>query len=265
MDDNGDMLEYRHLMKRPEYKEQWSTSYANEIGRLAQGIKGRVTGTNTMFFIHKGEVPKDRIRDTTYGRITCMFRPEKEEQNRTRLTMGGDRINYPDDCGTPTADLLTVKLLLNSVISTVGAKFFTLDIKDFYLNTPMKRFEYMRLKMTDIPDEVIEEYALNDKATPDGFVYVEVRRGMYGLPQAGLLAQELLEERLADEGYYQSEYTPGLWSHKTCPIQFSLVVDDFGVKYTREEDKEHLIKALKKHYKISQEDEGERYCGLTLA
>ena len=103
--------------------------------------------------------------------------------------MGGD----PIDCGTPTADLFMVKLLLNSVVSTNEAKFFTLDIKNFYLNTPMERFEYMRLKMEDIPDNVIEKYELKSKEEY-GKVYEEIRKGMYGLPQEGILAQKLLEK-----------------------------------------------------------------------
>ena len=65
------------------------------------------------------------------------------ETHRTRLMIGGDRINYLEDCGTPMADLLTVKLLLNSVISTPEARYMTMDIKDFYLNTPLKRYEYL--------------------------------------------------------------------------------------------------------------------------
>ena len=81
----------------------------------------------------------------------CNYQEGKEEPNRAILVVGGDKIKSPIDCGTPTADLFTVKLLLNSVVSTNGAKFFTLDIKNFYLNTPMERFEYMRLKMEDIP------------------------------------------------------------------------------------------------------------------
>ena len=109
---------------------------------------------------------------------------------------GGDRVHYPGDAGTPTADLLTVKLLINSIISTPGAKFMTMDIKDFYLNTPMARYEYMRLKILDIPDDVIEHYNLREIATPDGFIYCEIQKGMYGLPQAGIIAQELLADCL---------------------------------------------------------------------
>jgi hypothetical protein len=65
--------------------------------------------------------------------------------------MGGNLINYPGDCRTPTADLLTVKLLLNSVISTLNAKFMTLDLEDFYLLTPTKRYEYFQTKLELFP------------------------------------------------------------------------------------------------------------------
>ena len=147
---------------------------------MAQGMKGRVDGTDTMFFVHKSQIPKDRWKDLTYGRIVCDYRENKAEKHRTRLTVGGDRINYPEDCGTATADLLTVKLLLNSVISTRNAKFMTLDIKNFYLNTPMERYEYLRLKLDQLPADVIEQYQLKDKVTSDGYVYIEVRKGMYG-------------------------------------------------------------------------------------
>ena len=156
-------------------------------------MKGRVKGTNTLFCIDKKDIPAARWQDVTYGRIVVSFRPEKKDPNRVRLTVGRDRINYPNDCGTPTADMQTVKLLLNSVISTKDARFMTIDIKDFYLNTPMKRYEYMRLKMSEIPQDFIEEYNLHDKVTTDGYIYLEIRCGMYGLPHAGKIAQDLLE------------------------------------------------------------------------
>eukprot|EP00956_Cyclotella_meneghiniana_P039501 scaffold172743_cov70-Cyclotella_meneghiniana.AAC.1 len=82
--------------------------------------------------------------------------------------------------------------------------------------------------MADLPEEIIKEYRLRKIVNTKGFVFVEVTKGMYGLPQAGLLANELLEKRLNKEGYFQSKLVAGLWSHKTRPIQFTLVVDDFG-------------------------------------
>ena len=128
----------------------------------------------------------------------------------------------------------------------------------------MTRFEYMRLKLSDIPEDVIDHYQLRKIATPDGFVYCEIQKGMYGLPQAGIITQELLAERLAKHGYHQSKTTPGLWTHDTRPIWFSLVVDDFGVKYVGEEHAQHLLNVVQKYYKCSCDWVGERYCGLTL-
>ncbi len=111
-----------------------------------------------------------------------------------------------------------------------------LDVKDFYLNTPMKRYEYMRIKITDIPEEVIKHYKLREIVTEDRYIYCEIRKGMYGLPQAGIIVQELFQERLAKVGYHQSKIVPGLWTQKTRNTCFTIVVDDFAIKYTKKED-----------------------------
>ena len=89
--------------------------------------------------------------------------------------MGGNLINYPGDCGTPTADLLTVKLMFNSIILTPNTKSMTIDIKDFYLMTPMDRFEYFRMKLEVFPQDIIKEYGLENKLDTDGNVFYEVR------------------------------------------------------------------------------------------
>ena len=111
-----------------------------------------------------------------------------------RLTVGGDRINYPEDCRTPTADMTLFKIHVNSILSTQRAKCLTMDIKDFYLRTPMKRPEYMKLKITEIPEEIIQEYNLMELVTDIGYVYCKITKGMYGLPQAGIIAQELFKK-----------------------------------------------------------------------
>jgi hypothetical protein len=74
------------------------------------------------------------------------------------------------------------------------------------------------------PEEIIQKYNLNDLAV-DGWVYIEIRKGMYGLKQAGLLANHLLQTRLAPFGYYPARHTPGMWLHKVRPISVTLVVD----------------------------------------
>ena len=106
--------------------------------------------------------------------------------------------------------MLVAKLLFNSVISTHGARFMTMDIANFYLMTPLKRPEYVKIKLRDIPEEIIFEYKLRDIATADGNVYIEATKGMYRLPHAGLLANEQLEKRLNKHGYRQSKLVPGL-------------------------------------------------------
>jgi hypothetical protein len=78
----------------------------------------------------------------------------------------------------------------------------------------------------------------------NGDVYVEVQKGMYGQPQAGILANQLLAHRLFIYGCHQTKFTPGLWRHVPRPIQFTLVVDEFGVQYVGKEYAQHLIDAL---------------------
>ena len=86
----------------------------------------------------------------------------------------------------------------------------TIDIKDFYLNTPMERFKYMKLKLSDLPKYFVTLYNLVSKVDKNGFIYLEIRRSMYGLPQAGILDQHLLEKQLNNKGYSQDSLVPGL-------------------------------------------------------
>jgi hypothetical protein len=257
-------LEYRALLKHPKFKKAWSISAANEFGRLAQGVGGRVKGTDTIRFIRKSEVPSDRFKDVTYIKMVCQVRTEKKEPNRSRATVGGNLINCEDDVGTPTADLLLIKIFFNSVISTPGAKFANADLANFYLMTPLKRPEYARIRLEDLPEEIITEYKLDEIATPDGWVYILITKGMYGLPQSGAIANELLEKRLNAEGYFQSKIVPGFWKHRSRDLQFVLVVDDFGIKYLRDEDLDHLITVLKKHYDVALDKEGKEYVKIEL-
>jgi hypothetical protein len=201
-DETGDLLEYQHLLRHPKYRDTWSKSFGMEIHRLA-------TTTEMIALMSKDMIPHNRCKDITYGQIICNYRSEKKDPYRTHITMGGNLINYLDDCGTPTADLLTVKLMFNSVISTPNTKFMTINIKDFYLMTPMEQYEYFHIKIELFPPDIIEEYGLRNKVDADGNVFCEVRQGMYGLLQAGIIAQDLLTKQLNKAGYRQSKITPG--------------------------------------------------------
>jgi hypothetical protein len=92
--------------------------------------------------------------------------------------MGGNLINYSDDCGTPTADILTTKLMANSIISTPNSKFMTINIKDLYLMMPMDRYKYFRMKLELFPQDIIDEYGLcNTKWTPMAMSSVKCNTG----------------------------------------------------------------------------------------
>ena len=86
---------------------------------------------------------------------------------------------------------------------------------------------------------------------------------MYGIPKAGLLAQQMLEKHLYSKGYQQSELTPG-WTHKWRPISLSLCVDNSGVKYNGKQNADHLIAVLKEYHTISQDWKGKCHLGLDI-
>jgi hypothetical protein len=251
--ETGKPLKYQELITKLRYKIKWMRSTANEIYRLYN--------TNTIRFIRRSNFPKGQ--KVTYGSFVVDIKDHKEEKERTRLTVGGDQIEYPGDKSTRTAGLTMAKILINSVISTMGTKFLVTDIKNFYLNTPLGRLKYMVINLSSLPQGTIDKYYLIE-LSQDRKVYIEIQKGMYGLPQVGILANELLQRNLAKDGYRATPHTHGLWTHDTRPISFSLVEDDFGVKYVGREHAEHLMACIKKNYNISSDWNGRAYCGLTL-
>ena len=104
--DTGKLQEYRHVMKGPN-KPKWKRYFGNEIGRLFQGIQ-YIEGTNTCFFIHNNEVPKGS--KVTYSSIVCNIRPQKTENHRVRLIVGGDKLSYEDPVSTSTAQQLSISI-----------------------------------------------------------------------------------------------------------------------------------------------------------
>ena len=97
-------------------------------------------------------VAKSANKFFTYANPVVDYRPQKEDPHRIRITAGGNLINYPGELSTRTADLTTSKLMWNSVLSTEGAKYMCLDIKNFYLSAPLDRFEYMKFRWRYSPN-----------------------------------------------------------------------------------------------------------------
>jgi hypothetical protein len=129
-------------------------STANEINRLYN--------TNTIQFIRRLDIPKGQ--KATYGSFVMDIKDQKDEKECTRLAFGGDQIECPGDNSTRTAGLTKARILINSVISIPSAKFLVIDIKNFYLNTPLGRFEYMVINLSSLPQETIDKYDLNELA-----------------------------------------------------------------------------------------------------
>ena len=161
------------------------------------------------------------------------------------------------------ADLAVVKSLIQSVASD-NVKWATADIKDYYLMTTLTRSEYLRIKLARLPQAIIDKYSLAPFIHNDSVLF-EVTQGMYGLPQAGLLAQQALKAHLAAAGYHEQWDVPCLFRHDTNSITFALVVDDFGIKYTDRADLDHLIATLREKYTLKVDLTGKQYLGITIA
>ena len=218
--------------------------------------------TNTIFFIPRSKVPKHKR--LTYARFVCSYRPRKAEPYRTHITVGGNLIDYPGNLSMKVAGMTTFKILVNSTLSTPGARWLGLDVENYYLGTPMDDYEYMFIPITSIPHEIITHFKLHD-IVHNGKVYMEIRRRMYGLPQAGILAEKQMIRFLGHYGCTPVRHTPGLWRHTWHPISFCLVVDDFGVKYIGKEHANHLIQSLRNHYQEVDIDwNGNQFCGVHI-
>jgi hypothetical protein len=151
---------------------------------------------------------------------------------------------------TSTAEITTFKILINITLSTADAEMMVMDIKNYYLGTPLPKNEYMRLPLSIIPDEIITSYNLC-AISIGGWEHLEICKVVCGLKQAGILADQLLQQRLAPYGFYPARHTPGLWLHKTISIAFTLVVDDFAVNYVGKDNAYHFRNALLRHYEIT--------------
>jgi hypothetical protein len=254
LDCDGKPLTYKTAINGPD-RTSYQQAECEEFDRLFE--------TGTMRPIHHANIPTDRRGDVTY------YNPVPKEKMvngiktfRIRGTVGGDRINYVGDVSARTADMSVVKILLNAVVSE-NARWMTIDIKDFYLGTPLTRPEYMRIPLSKIPPATLTSHAL-DQYVHNNAILFEINKGMYGLPQAGILANKQLVAHLAEYDFVQCANTPCLFRHTSRPIAFTLVVDDFGIKLTSDDDAKFLIDVLEKKYVIKVDYDGKKYLGFTI-
>ena len=211
---------YKKLKKDPVTQDIWEMAFGKEFGNMAQGdARTGKKGTNSIFVMTHQEIaniPKNRV--ITYERVVVDFWPQKEDPHRLRITAGGNLIKYAGELTTKTADLTTAKIQWNSIISTEDARFMGIDIKSFYLETPLDQYEYMRFPIKIFPEHTKNQYNLEQHAL-NGHVYIKIQKTIYSLPQAGILANKLLQEQQAPKGYDYNATLPhqynSLWLFMT--------------------------------------------------
>jgi hypothetical protein len=181
---------------------------------------------------------------------------------RTRLTIGGDRIEYPYDTTAVTAEMDALKILLNCMISE-DAKLSTIDLTDFYLGTDLPHLEYIRIPCRLIPLEVSKFYGLHEFNRNEA-IYFSVHKTHYGLPQAGALSQQRLFDHLKRHGYVQIPSTPSVFRNASGFIRFTLVVDDFAVVWHDQKDMDHFTQTLTMLYQVKVNWCGTKYLGMTI-
>jgi len=191
----------KRLMNDPDTAKVWQTAFGKDFGGMAQGgDKTGQKGTKSVFVMtHKEiDIAKDAGHKWTYARIVVNYRPQKEDPNQIRIAVGGNLITYKGNTSTRTADLTASKLLWN----------MCLDIKNFYLTAALDYYEYMKIPLALLPEWIKNNLDTNAR---DGFVFLEIGRAVWGLPQAGILANKLLRKQLKPHGYYECVNAPGLW------------------------------------------------------
>jgi hypothetical protein len=236
-------------------KDLWAAEEALEFERL-------IEQTGTMAWMAWQDKPLHRTASYYNPQVKVKLK-NGVIVRRVRGTYGGNISDFVGDKSAWTADLQTVKLLLNCVPSE-RAQWMTADIKDFYLGTTLPEPEFMWIDKSKIPASVQLKYA-QAIVWQGNKAMVRIKKGIYGLPQAGRLAQEKLINLLSRHGYIQAPNTPCLFRHTDHDVTFTLVVDDFGIKYQRREHALHLLAAIREEYQVTEDWSGSKYLGMTIA
>ena len=99
------------------------------------------------------------------------------------------------------------------MVSTPGARFLLAEIKHFYLNIILQDPDFMRIPLKIFPQEIIDAYNLTEMVYNQGWIYMRIEKGFYGLKQAGIIANQELVSHMDPFGYHTVQHTPGLWVH----------------------------------------------------
>jgi hypothetical protein len=205
---------YCKLMQDPAALDVWMHAFGKDFGCIAQGnTKTGTTATDAIVMEPRDvpNIPKDQ--PPTYAKVVITYCLQKEDPYQVRIAAGGN-LNYPREFTTCTTDTTTAKLHWNNVLSTPKAQYMCLDIGNVYLTATLDCYEYMKMPINLFFPWIIDQYDLNSKVIR-GYIYLQMCKAVWGLPQAKILANKLLQKCLAPHDYYKCKNTPGLWKHTT--------------------------------------------------
>ena len=260
LDDRGRQLRFSSAIAGP-HSDEWKRAAGDDLRMLfvsSQCLVPTLSPASSPTYL------KQVVREKYEEDFTSVNR-------RVRGTAGGDRISVPYCCSTATAGMPVVKILLNAVVSE-NAFFGVVDVAKFYYGADLPPWDIPSIRIPldphIYPPSLLEECGITpflqkDKAGRP-FVYADVRKCIPGLPQSGLLSQLRLIAHLNSHGYYETS-TPMLFRHTSRPISFTLVVDDFGVKYLHRSDFDHLLSSLQELYSCTSSPVATRYLGIELS
>lgn len=156
------LIKYTYIIKSPTLHNTYVKERCKELGQISQGY-GFTMGTNCVKWMTRDEIaniPRDRT--VTYAHIVCDYRSQNTDPNWVIITADENLTDCPYELTTRTSDLATTKLLWSSVISTHGARYMCIDIKNMYLMTPIKRREYMGISVDLVPIKFLTLHNLHN-------------------------------------------------------------------------------------------------------
>ncbi len=258
---DGKAFNYNNLRKGKD-GDLWRNEYGVEIKKLLD--------KKTLSPQFYKDQPADQRSKTTYYDPQCKEKltPDKQIIRRVRGTLGGDKVQYDGLTSSPVADIVTIKIHQNSVVSDrrnfgTDTRYAGLDLTDFYLESDLDQPSWVNISVEDIAMDILTEYDLL-KYVHKGRILCRVDGTMYGHPAAGRIAHKDLVAHLALHGYMQHDNIPCLFFHTSNSISFTLVVDDFGIKYSSMADIDDLQRIIGFKYKFKIHLTGSKYVGVRL-
>ena len=251
--------------KKMTMKKALKTNNAERFTELmVEEYRRLITTTDVMKPIPADGLPAGECTTYTSPQLTI---DDNKNPKRVRLVVGGNNLEFGGDVSAKVASMEAKKTLLQFTVTEPGARFASMDIKDFYI-TKMHRLEksvYIKTPIKDIPKETIAEYDLK-KFERDGIVIFKVDGCMYGLKEAGLIAQKALLKVLNTNGYSEPDNMMIVKAKDPKDKTTAVVnVDDFGIMYTNEADARKMLKVLEDNgYIIKVDWEGKKYCGMNI-